>query len=277
MSDDELMAEGHRDVIQAIELLEEALPRIEQPLGIYIALFDLYTDLEDMSQAGACLLEAGRRVSLGHQAELTYFLYNHLELFAQLDPSAQEIYERLAHTISRDEGDLGQNTVHLEQRKIYKYDLIPELLLAQHLKRARQISDAEYHIVIHDLCYYSNTAIESPTTLLYVLRHRELPHESDVVSFLAQDSGVPYIDLTLIEPTHDVLSLLHLEFITVRGACAFGAIADEPLIAVLDPYNLQLRDDVATLLQRPCHFYLCSAKGYEQILNLSRSTNLGAE
>lgn len=263
-------AEGHRDVVQAIELLEEALPNIEHPIGIYIALFDLYTDLEDMSQAGACLVEAGRRVSLGHQQELTYFLYSHLELFAQLNPTAQEIYERLAHLIARDEGDLGKNTMHLEQRKIYKYDLIPELLLAQHLKRARQISDAEYNIIIHDLCYYSTSAVDEPVTLLYVLQKRELPHESQVIEFLAHDSGVPYVDLTLVRPTDHILNWLHLEFVRVRAACAFGEIGGHPQIAVLNPYNLQMRDDVGVLVNQPCHYFLCSARGYDHILSSVR-------
>ncbi len=258
--------EGHRDLAQAIGLLEDALPRIENPIGVYLALFDMYTDIEDMAQAGACLIEAARRVGLGKQSELTYFLFSQLELFAQLSAEAQSVYERLSAIIARDEGDLGKNTLQLDQRKIYQYDLIPELLLAQHLVRARQISDAEYHILLHDLCHYSTRARTSPRTVLHVLEERELPHRDGVIEFLAHDSGVPYIDLTLIKPEEDVLDLLHLEFLQVRAACAFGHIAGEPLMAVLNPYNLQLRDDVGLLVQRNTHYFLGSAKGYTRML-----------
>ena len=267
--------EGHRDLAQAIGLLEDALPRIENPIGVSLALFDMYTDLEDMAQAGACLIEAARRVSLGKQSELTYFLYSHLELFAQLNAEAQNVYERLSSIIARDEGDLGKNTLHLDQRKIYQYDLIPELLLAQHLMRARQVSEAEYHILLHDLCHYTTKAQTAPRTVLHILDQRELPHRDGVIEFLAHDSGVPFIDLALFRPEEDVMDLLHLEFIQVRAACAFGHIAGEPMVAVLNPYNLQLRDDVGLLVQRPTHYYLGSAKGYQRMLDAIRKHQRG--
>lgn len=258
--------EGHRDVVQAISMLEDVLPNIEQPIGIYIALFDLYMDLDDMIQAGACLVEAARRVSLGQMSDLTHFMYNHLELFSQISPEAFDVQSRLTQIISRDETDLGKNTVHLDQRKLYKVDLIPELLLSQHLLRSHQISDPEYYILVNDLCTYSNQALSFPNTVLGVLRKRELPHEQAFIEFLTRDSGVPYIDLKLVNPTQEQISLLGPEFILVRGAVPFGEVANEPLIAVLDPFNLQLRDDVEALIQRPCHYFQAEPKGFAHLL-----------
>lgn len=253
---------------EAVRILEEALPDIEDPAGVYIALYDMYTDLEEMSEASRCLVEAARRVSPEANANLTFFLYNHLELFAQLHPEAQSAYTRISHIISEGKGELGANTLHLDQRKIYQHDLIPELLLAQHLQRGRILSDQEYRIILHDLCFYSTFAPVSPRTVLYVLDDRELPHRDKAIEFLAHDSGVPYIDMAHVEPEPAALEVLPPDFVRIRAACAFGTIAGEPMIAVLNPFNLQLRDDVANQIETDAHYFLTSAKAYNKLLDL---------
>lgn len=260
--------EENREVIEAIRILEDKLGEIEDPVGVLITLFDMYTEIDDLSDAGNCLVEAARRVAEGEHLQLCFFLYNNLELFAQLSPDAQAAYEALANLISESEEDLGANTLHLDQRRIYQHDLIPELLLAQHLMRARKISDAEYKIILHDLCWYTTFAPSSPRTLAYVLDDRVLPHRDSALEFLAHDSGVPFIDMSLIEPDPKALELLPADFMRVRAACAYGFVAGEPLIAVLNPFNLQLRDDVSMQIDLPCHYTFTSAEGYQRILDL---------
>ncbi len=261
-------AEENPEVVEAIRILEDKLPEIEDPVGMLITLFDFYSEIENLNDAGNCLVEAARRITEGEHPQLCFFLYNNLELFAQLNPDAQSAYEDLADLISESEEDLGANTLHLDQRRIYQHDLIPELFLAQHLMRARKISDAEYKVILHDLCWYSTLAPCSPRTLAYVLEDRILPHRDAALEFLAHDSGVPYIDLTLVEPDPKALELLPPEFMRVRAACAYGFVAGEPLIAVLNPFNLQLRDDVTMQIDLPCHYTFTSADGYQRILDL---------
>lgn len=260
--------EENRVVTECIRLLEDKLPEIEDPVGMLITLFDMYTEIEDLNDAGNCLIEAARRVTNGEHPELCFFLYNNLELFAQLNPEAQSAYEALADLISESDEDLGANTLHLDQRKIYQHDLIPELLLAQHLMRARKISDAEYLVILHDLCWYTTRAPCSPRTVGFILDDRVLPHRDAALEFLAHDSGVPFIDLGLIEPDPKALELLPAEFMRFRAACAYGFVAGEPLIAVLNPFNLQLRDDVIMQIDLPCHYTFTSGEGYQRILDL---------
>jgi hypothetical protein len=267
MPSDSSMPEENREVIAAIQILEDKLQEMEDPTGMYITLFDLYSEIESLSDAGNCLVEAAHRVAAGAHPQLCFFLYNNLELFAQLTPEAQSAYEALANLISQSDEDLGANTLYLDQRKIYQHDLIPELLLAQHLLRSRKISDAEYLVILHDLCWYSNLAPVSPRTVAYILDDRVLPHRDSALEFLAHDSGVPYIDLKLIDPDPKALELLPPEFMRTRAACAFGYVAGEPLIAVLNPFNLQLRDDVIMQIDMPCHYTFTSADGYQTILD----------
>lgn len=268
MASDSAPPDEHREVIEAIRILEDKLHEVEDPAGMLITLFDLYTEIEELNDAGNCLVEVARCVIAGEHPELCFFLYNNLELFAQLNPEAQAAYDALAGLISKSDEDLGANTLHLDQRKIYQHDLIPELLLAQHLMRARKISDAEYKVILHDLCWYTTHAPTAPRTLAYVLEDRALPHRDTALEFLAHDAGVPFIDLQLIEPDPQALELLPRDFMQIRAACAYGFVAGEPLIAVLNPFNLQLRDDVSMQMDLPCHYTFTSADGYQRILDL---------
>ncbi len=257
-----------REMMDVVAMLEDSLPKIEDPCGIYLALYDLLTEIEEMDLAGKYLVQTGLRVIAGEHRSLTYFLYNQIELFAQLNPEAQRVYEQLADIIGEDEGELGATTLHLDQRKIYLHDLIPELLLARHLLQARVISDAEYHVILHDLCWYDTRPPPAPRTVAYILEDRVLPHHDRAIEFLAHDSGVPYLDLRMIQPDPASLDLLPREFMRVRGACAFGSVGRDPMIAVLNPFNLQLRDDVFKHIEEPTHYFFTSAQGYQKILDL---------
>ncbi len=267
----ELASEGaygeNPELLDSIRILEEALPELDDPVGVHIALYDLYNEMDSVQEAGRHLVEAGRRVAMGGHEDLTFFLYNHLELFAQLRPEAQDVYERLTAVIGRGEGDLGVNTLYLDQRKIFQVDLIPELLLANHLHRFHVTSRPEFLVMLHDLCWYSSKSPIAPRCALYVLEDRGLPHREAAIEFLAHDSGVPYIDLRLFDVDGEKVELLPPEFSRHRGACIFGEVAGEPLVAMLNPYNLQLREDVARLVQAPLHFYLTSAESFQTLLD----------
>ncbi len=264
---DSLLIE-HQEIQEAIGILEEVLPDVEDPLGIFIALFDLYNELENMDEAGACLMEAARRVSLGEHTELTYFLHNHLELYAHLHADVQEVYERLSQQISHGQGELGENTLHLDQRKIYQADLIPELMLAKHLHRFRVISDEECMLVLQGLCVCENREPDMPRCVLSLMEELELPHLIPAIEYLAEDAQMPYIDLNLMDPDPEILERLSKDFYRYRGALAVAAVGGEALVAMLNPYNLQLKEDVSLLIGSEVHFTLCSASGYRALLNL---------
>lgn len=267
MTDYEDLYYQNKEVLDAIHLLEEGLPEVADPVGIYVTLFDIYSEMENMNEAGHCLVEAARLVEPGEHGDLIYFLYNQLELFAQLNPDAQSAYERLGAFIGQDDGSLNANTLFLDQRKLYEVDLIPELLLANHLHRSRVISDQEYHIALQDLCTVSSREPGNPRSCLYALSDRELPHADKAVEFLAHDAATPFLDLNLIQVEPQFFEMLPHEFCLRRAACVFGEVGGEPLVALLNPFNLQLKEDVTRMIDRAPHFYLTSAPAYQAYLD----------
>jgi hypothetical protein len=255
------------ELLDAIRLLEEGIPNVDDPVGISIALFDIYSEMENMVEAGNCLVNASRRVEPGEHDDLIYFLYNQLELFAQLNPEAQSAYERLGQFISQDDGTLDANTLYVDQRKLYQVDLIPEILLANHLHRSRILSNQEYHLTLQDLCWLTSKAPSSPRSCLYVLDDRELPHRDKAIEFLAHDSATPFLNLDLISVENDFFEVLPYDFCVRRAACVIGEVGGEPLVALLNPYNLQLKKDVARLIDSEAHFFLTSPEAYQGFLD----------
>lgn len=262
------MYEANQEQLEAIHILEDVVEQAEDAVGIHITLFDLYSELENMQEAGQCLVEAARGVGREKHPELAFFLYNQLELFAQLNPEAQSAFERLGHMIAGDDGVFTPNTVELDQRKLIMQDFIPELLLAQHLTRSKKLSPSEFQLVVEDLCWLGATPQTAPRTCLYVLHDRELPHEGRAVEFLSHDASMPFIDLTLIDPDPELLEILPPESCQRRAACVFGQVGGEPLVALLNPFNLQLMDDIGRRLDCDPHFFLTHAAGYSHFLEV---------
>jgi len=203
---------GNQDVLDAVQLLEENIPRIEDPVGVFITLYDFYTELEKMEDAGSALVEASRRISPDHHGDLAFFLYNQLELFSQLNADAQSAYERLGHMIAEEEGDLGANTTQIDQRKLFQQDLIPEILLARHLHRMHVISEEELYVVLQDLCWCVNRELTAPKSVLYVMEDRVLPHHDKAIEFMAHDCSVPFLDLRLVKCDPEVVEVMPLDF-----------------------------------------------------------------
>jgi len=264
------MYDLNQEHLDAIHILENEVDRVRDSVGIYITLFDLYSQLENMQEAGQCLVEASRGVDREKHRALIYFLYNQLELFAQLSPQAQAAYERMGDLIAGDD-DINPSSVALDQRRLNMQDFIPELLLAQHLTRSKKLSPSEFQIVVEDLCWFGAQPQTAPRACLYVFHDRQLPHEDRAIEFLAQDAAMPYIDLNLIEPEPDFLEVLPPESCLRRAACVFGQVGGEPMVALLNPFNLKLMDDISRRLECEPHFFLTRASGYTHFLEIQRA------
>ena len=262
--------EENQEQLEAIHILEDVVSEAEDPVGIYITLFDLNSQLENMQEAGEALVAASREVGEDHHADLVFFLYNQLELFAQLSPEAQSAFERLGHLIAEDDGIFNPNSVELDQRRLNMQDFIPELLLAQHLMQSGRLSPSEFRIIVEDLCWLGGKPEDTPRCCLYVLHDREMPHEGKAIEFLAHDASMPFVDLTLIDPDPEFLEVLPPETCVHRAACVFGQVGGEPMVAVLNPFNLQLIDDVSRRLDCTPHFFLTRAAGYSHFLEVQR-------
>lgn len=149
-------------------------------------------------------------------------------------------------------------------------DITAELALAWNLVQAGELTQEEYAGVVHDLTESSTHQNEVPVTVLHVLRDRGFKNYDRVMAFLASNTGLPIVPLGNFELQKDAAALLPQDIVFHRGAVAFEVMANEPLIAILNPYDTELRKEIERLLQRRCHFYLTTADDYDKYLEAIR-------
>ncbi len=147
-----------------------------------------------------------------------------------------------------------------------KPDVEPELALAWELFQDEQLSQEEYSNVLHDLTEMSSHKLSVPLSVLHVLHDRNFSRFERLMSHLSQRSGIPIVSLSLFEEREELRGVLPLEWISRRGALPFGFVGGELMVAVLNPRNRELLDEVSAYTGQSCHAYLVSPQEYDQRL-----------
>ncbi|OQA27509.1 MAG: hypothetical protein BWY59_01069 [Verrucomicrobia bacterium ADurb.Bin345] len=156
-------------------------------------------------------------------------------------------------------------------------DISAELALAWNLVQAGELTQDEYSSVVNDLTESSSRNNDVPVTVLHVLRDRTFKNYEKILNFISTNSGIPIIPLAGFELQKDANSLLPMDFVAHRGAIVFEMMGKEPLIAILNPYDTELKKDIEELTGRKCHYYLVSAEDYDRYLDNLRKASMAAE
>lgn len=147
-----------------------------------------------------------------------------------------------------------------------KPDVEPELALAWELFQDEQLSQEEYSGVLHDLTEMSSHELSVPLSVLHVLHDQNFSRFERLMSHLSQQSGVPIISLSLFDEREELRTVLPFEWISRRGALPFGFVGGDLMVAVLNPRNRILLDEVSAYTGQTCHAYLVSPQEYDQRL-----------
>ncbi len=157
-------------------------------------------------------------------------------------------------------------------------DLTAEMDLAWKLFDEGELSQEEYTVLVAELTRISESARGAePVALLHALEatnHRRL---DEIIAHLSLTYRMPYISLTGFTMRPELVPYMPLNFIICRGALVFDLLSAELLVAVLNPLNEQLRQDVEQQTGRACHFYLARASefvaAYEQLKQSTESVD----
>ena len=85
-------------------------------------------------------------------------------------------------------------------------------------------------------------------------QHQELTER--VMETMQRVSEVPPLPLELFDVQPAAAGLLARAFIQVKGVLPFALLGDEVLVAVLNPLNKDLQNEVSARIGKPCHFFL---------------------
>lgn len=146
------------------------------------------------------------------------------------------------------------------------HDITREVSLAWDLLQAEEITQDEYATIVKDLSENSTKNLEVPVSVLHALHDRAHPNYERVLAFLSRASGKPLVNISNFDIQSDTYALLDSEFMVRRGAIVFEKMGKDALVAVLNPFDLELQDDVRKATDRKCHFFLTGAVEYDKSL-----------
>lgn len=254
-------ASNVREAIAAFEQILEALPDDRLALE---TLLDAYAEIGDRPKALEYLLRLARVVADEADADAAPKVLDRLRELGAENPAAVELAERLARLAAP------ATPAAAEPVRRRAVDISPELALAWNLAQAGELSQEDYAAIAHDLSENSTRTVVVPVTVQHVLYDRGFKQIDKILQFMSTNSGLPIIPLGQFDVPKEAYSLLPMDFMTRRAAIVYELMDSDALVAVLNPYDTELRDEVRRVTGRPCHFFLTTALAYDACLDRVR-------
>mgnify|MGYP001297332869 CR=1 FL=1 len=100
---------------------------------------------------------------------------------------------------------------------------------------------------------------------LALLDEEHPEYTEQVMEAMQRASDVPPIPLELFELSPEAAQVLTPNFTHVKGALVFAMIGGEALVALLNPLNDALKEEIVLRAGRPCHFFLAHPRVWQQV------------
>lgn len=256
---------GVREAISAFEQILEALPNDRLALE---TLRNAYAEIGDRAKALSYLLREAQVIAEEGDAEAAPRTIEKLRELGADHPEAKEWIRRLNRLRPAAAPPSPAPPASAAHRKAV--DISAELALAWNLAQAGEITKEDYASIAHDLSENSTGTILVPVTVQHVLFERGFQQMDQILQFMSANSGLPIIPLGQFDVMKEAWSLLPLDFMTRRAALVFDLMDSDALVAVLNPYDMELREEVRRRTGRTCHFFLATAPAYEACLEKIR-------
>ena len=259
------------NAISAFEQILEAMP--EDRLALE-TLQEAYEKIGDQAQALNYLVRLAKVMLQEGDTAGALGLQQKLTSLGGKDPAAQEILETLQQlqgsTATAADGPAAAAVETRGKAPARRLDISNEMSLAWELAQAGEITQDEYTEVVHDLTENSTKALNSPVTVLHVLEDRQYKNRERIHAYLAKLSGTPLITLSSFDLQPAAFNMIPMDIMARQGAIAFDQMAQDLLVAILNPFNKDLQENIKAVTGRECHFYLVSAADFETALEKIR-------
>jgi len=122
--------------------------------------------------------------------------------------------------------------------------------------------------ILHALTERPMTDNPMLISALALLDEQHPEHTDRVMEEMQRASGTPVIPLELFDPTPAALKLLPPIVMQVKGVLPFAIMAkEEVLVALLNPLNADLKQEISLRINKPCHFFLVHPRSFQSIFS----------
>ena len=257
--------------IAAFEQILEAMPNDRASLD---ALADAYEQIGDLAKAKEYLVRLGSVLVEEGDIAGAQGILEKVKGYAADDPEAEELVAQIEALggpapverpkAKKEAPKPGKKGMPKGVRAVF--NMADELSCAWNLMEAGELTQEEYASVVQDLTDMSSGETEHTISVLHVLEGRQFKNLDKIMGYVAKQCETPIISLSNFELRTDVFGLIPDEFTMKCGAVAFETLGDDVLVAILNPYNTQIRKDVKAITGRTCHFFLAMPSEFDQLV-----------
>ncbi len=261
----ERAAESESEIWNAISAFEKILEVMPEDRSSLETLAHAYEHIGDRVRALEYLLRLGEIIASEGDPESTGHIIEGLRNFGNADPRVAILIGKLESQCALSVGktEVPDQPVPSPVTKRMSFRVADELSFAWKLFESGEINQDEYAAIAHDLAELAGDAHLSTVSVLHVLESRAFSGMERVMDFVSRDTKTPVVSLLSFEIQEHAAVLLPYEFTVRRGALVFDMLKDEALVAVMNPYDRLLREDVKTLTGKPCHFFMTQPREYD--------------
>ncbi len=255
------------DVWLAITTYEEKLEVNPVDCEALQVLASSYGQIGDHTKAKEYFLRLANIVITEQNSITAAVILSDLKNYAEGDETLNDIVAQIDELAQKaDEQMVGAKKSALELKaESITFSLASEMAFAWKLVESGDLSQEEYAGVINDLTEMSNQSDGLPISLLHVLETRNIGDLGSYMGKLADTCGTPIIALDSFEATTESVLALPMKFVIARCALVFDFIGGEALVAILNPYDMDIRDEVKFFLGGVnCHFFITSASQFDR-------------
>lgn len=276
-SDQRSEMDSESEVWQAISAFEQILEVMPDDRSSLETLSHAYEHVGDRARALDYLLRLANVVLAEGDAETALHVRERLAEYGEADEQVRSMLQQLQALQVGGDADLGAGLAAVEEKKEKPkrsprvFRVTDELAFAWKLLEAGEISQEDYSVLAQDLAELSADPHLSTVSVLHVLDAKAYSGMERVLGYVSRDAKTPLVSVQAYEVSPEQAGLLPVDFMIQHGVVIFGALLDELLVAVMNPYNQSLREDVAAYTGRPCHFFMTPPHEFDTLITLLKS------
>jgi hypothetical protein len=258
------LSQTESEIWNAIGQFEKILEVMPNDRFSLETLADAYEKIGDHTRANDYLLRLANALADEGDEDAAHEILLKLKQLEKPDQNVQDTIVRLENLQSKKVMAVVIDSAQTPASR--QGHVAAEISMAWNLLQAKKLSQEDYSLIVHDLSENSGRVSDVPVSTLHVLHDRHYAGMSDIMAFLATACNAPIICLANFESQKDIFSLLSWDFMTNRGAIVFEMIGNDALVALLNPYDNQLKMDVAGLTGKDCHYFLVAPEDFDNAL-----------
>jgi hypothetical protein len=259
--------EAGDEIQSVVKEFEDILAVVPDDQVALETLAYIYEHIGERSKSDEYLVQLGRVIVDEGDAHLAGYVYERLDEAGLCDGTDSDVCDLVKRLITTKES-AGDDTYgdSAASGASVSFKVMDELSFAWHVFQAGQLTQDEYSDVAGDLAEMTADRHLSTISTLQVLEARAFSGMERLMGFVARDSKTPIVSLPMFDIPEELHSILPLDFMIRYGVIVYGLLAEDALVVVMNPLNMELRRHIENQLQRTCHYYISMPSEFDAVI-----------